>query len=214
MAKATKILLEDCGRDRYLMLSHLYQIWRTPRFRTAVMEGEPEDSEEARGFSLKPGIEEIPFCLLVAQLPMRALYIDAPGLMVRATMAAARLEAVCLNEEAQIAAQSIQDNIGMLRRARTHVKPDFVEENVSLRKNLTDPLCQLFERARQMPFFQGKLYVVLNGETRYTLCGQALPAGSKGSFYGFDRERRAFAAYDSYSDRLVGYGPVRELMTL
>lgn len=214
MAKPVKILLEDCKGDRYLMLSHLHQLWRSARFRNAVMEADPQDSEEDRGLSLKPGMEEIPFCLLTAQLPLRTLYIQGKDILLRASVAATRLEAVCLDDDAAIAAQYMKDNISMLRRPKTHIKPDSIEERVSLRRDLTDPLCQLFDRARSMPFFKGKLYVALSQENRYTLCGQALPAGSRGAFYGFDREHRAFVAYDTYSDRLVCYGPVKEMTVI
>lgn len=214
MAKPVKILLEDCRGDRYLMLSHFHQLWRTDRFRTFAMEGEPEDREENRGVSLKPGMEEIPFCLLMAQLPVRTLSIHSDGMMLRASVASAVLEAVCLNEKAAMDAQRMKDNIPLLRRPRTHVKPDSVEEQVSLHRNLTDPLCQLFEQARRLPFFEGKLHVALSGESSYTLCGQPLPAGSKGAFYGFNQESRAFVAYDTYSDRLVGYGPVRQITVI
>lgn len=214
MAKTTTILLEDCKGDRYLMLSHLHQIWRMSLFRNCALEGEPVDSEENAGISLKPGMEEIPFCLLTAQLPIRELYIDTPDVMLQASVASSKIQAVCVTEAAEIAIQTIKDNIGMLRRPKTHVKPDSIEEKVSLRTDLTDPLCQLFERTRRLPFFRGKLYVALSEDDRYTLCGQALPAGSEGAFYAFSREERAFVAYDTYSDTLVCYGPVKSVSAM
>lgn len=214
LAKPVKILLEDCRGDRYLMLSHFHQLWRTDRFRTFAMEGEPEDREEDRGVSLKPGMGEIPFCLLMAQLPVRTLSIHSNGMMLRASVAPATLEAVCLTEETADAARTMKEQMPLLRRPRTHVKPDTIEERVSSHRNLVDPLCQLFERARSLPFFEGKLHVALSGESSYTLCGQPLPAGSKGAFYGFNQEYRAFVAYDTYSDRLVGYGPVRQVTVI
>ena len=211
MEKMTRILLEDCRGDRYKMLSHLYQIWRKPFFRNCILEGDPIDGEEFPGISIKPGIEEIPFCLLTAQLPVRNMRLMNRDVLLQGTLASGKIQAACRTESSAIALQTIKDEIGMLRNPRTHVKPDSVEEKVSLRRDMKDPLCQLFDRARKLPFFKDKLYVALYNEEHYTLCGQALPAGSQGAFYAFDRAARAFVAYDTYSDRLVCYGPVKSV---
>lgn len=214
MAKLEQVVLEAANGDRYQMLSHFYQLWRRPEFCSCQMEGTPLDGEENAGISLDPGIEEIPFCLLVGQMPLRSLILDTPDIMLSADMSSGRILAICVTKEAAVDAQIMKEEMGLLRRPRTHVKPDMVIEHISHRKDMQDPLPQLFERARQVPYLKGKLYVSLEGENRYALCGQSLPARSQGAFYGFDRASRSFVAYDTFSDILVGYGSVKSVAEL
>lgn len=209
--KPDRFLLEDYGGDLCRMLSHLHQIWCRRQFREADIQGVPEDRESHAGICVPPGMPEIPFCLLLNCLPMREYYIEIPQLLLSASMTSGRIYAVCMTSEAVGTAQLIKEELPLFHRARTHVKPDTVVENVSMREGVDDPLVFLFARAEKLPTLKGKLYVVLNHERRYAICGQRIPKGSKGAFFGFDYDSRAFVAYDTYSDMLVCYGPAETI---
>ncbi len=207
------IPVDDCRGDRFLLLSHFHQLWRRPELRGCWLRAQPIDREEFAGYSVPPGMEEIPFCLMLAEAPVASLELESDELLLRANVASGRIEAVCDLPVSVAIAEVLQEAALMFSDPRTHALPQLVEQSPGYRLGVKKPLPVLFNRALKLPVFRDGLMVAVNGEKRFTRSHQPLGEVKYGAFYGFDLATRSFVSYDTLSDRLVCYGPVKSILS-
>lgn len=207
------ILLDDCRRDRFLLLSHLYQLWCTPQLRTSWLQVEPTEPEDFNGYNIPPGMEEIPFCLMLAEAPIRSLALETDDIYITAHVPSGRIEAVCDTPKSVAVAEILQEAVLMFSGARTHALPQLAEQKPGYRLDEERPFVTLYNRALKLPMFKNGLMVAVNGERTFTRSHQPLQQVRYGIFYGFDLATRSFISYDTFSDRLVCYGPVKSVLS-
>ncbi len=206
------ILLDDCRRDRFLLLSHLHQLWRTPQLRTSWLQAEPIEPEDFNGYNIPPGMEEIPFCLMLAEAPVEMLMLETDDICICAHISSGRIEAICDTPKSVAVAEILQEAVLMFSGARTHALPQLAEQKPGYRLDEERPFVTLYNRALKLPVFKNGLMVAVNGERTFTRSHQPLQQVRYGIFYGFDLATRSFISYDTFSDRLVCYGPVKSVL--
>ena len=207
------VLLDDCRRERFQLLAHLHQLWRTPQLRESWLRVEPEEPEDFNGYSIPPGMEEIPFCLMLSEAPIRTLDLETDDIFVTAHVPSGRIEAICDTPKSVAVAEILQETALMFNPARTRAMPQLVQQAPGFRIGVKKPFAELFNRALKLPVFKNGLMVAVNGEKRFTRSHQPLQDVRYGIFYGFDMATRSFISYDTLSDRLVCYGPVKSILS-
>lgn len=213
MSDVQTILLEDCGGDRFRMLSHLHQLWRRPEFRNCWLRGLPlGDPEEDNGYCIPPGMGEIPFTILLCDAEVAGLELENDEVLIRAQLPSGRITALCDTDFGAGGCEMLRQEMLEFSPPRTHVRPDLRVWQPAARLHLTDPLAQLSARALALPAFAQGLMAAVGDSMQFSRYVQPLPAGSTGIFYGFNKAMRSFICCDTFSDQVVCYGPVKEIL--
>ena len=213
MSDVQTILLEDCQYDRFHMLSHFHQLWRQQEFRHSWLRGLPlGDPEEDSGYCVPPGMGEIPFTLLFSDAEISGLELENEEMLLRAELPSARIYAVCDTPLGVGSCEMLRQEMMEFTPPRTHLSPDLRVWQPGVRLGLQDPLRQLSARALELPAFREGIMAAVGDIMQFSRFIQPLPAGSFGKFYAFNKAARSFVFYDTYSDQLVCYGPVKEIL--
>lgn len=215
MSDVQIILLEDCGGDRFRMLSHLHQLWRRPEFRHCWLRGRPmAELEEDNGYCIPPGMGEIPFAIFMSDADVAELELENDEILIRAQLPSGRIVAVCDTAVGVGHCEMLRQEMLAFSPPRTHVRPDLRVWQPGVRLHLTDPLSQLSARALALPAFSQGLMAAIGESMQFSRYAQPLPAGTTGMFYGFNKALRSFICYDAFSDQVVCYGPVKEILKM